>query len=711
PRVHDYIELDSSLEIALSAIFPPVLSGITGLWFGIGMLVVLGGFRAFWIRLDDRARLKAHLEFLPFLGIPALYAAVCLVSLAYALAWEMNALHLTGAILPLFILLCGSGSMLGYATFTRLASHAPRPCKQNAIGMIALSMAGALLWPITWTLTRPGGSRRSWRLFLASALAGTLAFGYWIVVGNLFNPWFTVYSYLKAAMVKITAVMAAGIQIMILEEFRSARPRRASGSEKRWIAIAAILPLGFLPFALLEQYREIKVAVLQFNEFSMVDATYARALSDVVGLDAWVRLGQAPRPQQGDGPWPLPWALEKTGPSLLPKDFNIVVIVVDALRGDVFRSAGYHRNLTPFLDRWTRGEVISFRRAYSQGGGTFAAFPFLVAGRSRFTLYGPNLHHENLYFKLAQAEGIHKVMVVKDFGPRAIFPPDFPVIELGRARPGADRRSVPADEVFGWVQDAIAALGKTERFLAFLHLMDVHNDLWKKVDALDFGDSPRDLYDNNVSYVDRAFSRFVAWLKHHGIYHRTVIVFTADHGEQFWEHGASLHGHTVYEEEIRIPLILLAHGIGARVEDIPVVAADMVPTIVELAGYAVHPPHNDPRMGISLVPLLLGQSRSRYLQRDVVGRASFKHRYFLYRNWQWKFVYAAEFDLLQLFDTVSDPGERRNLLQEEPEMAAALEWELFGYLARVEGRSYRALLDNLSPQPDDRGVRIKAAGG
>ena len=379
-----------------------------------------------------------------------------------------------------------------------------------------------------------------------------------------------------------------------------------------------------------------------------------------------------------------------------------MVIVVDALRGDAFHSAGYHRNLTPFLDQWAREEAISFHKAYSQGGGTFAAFPFLVAGRSRFTMYGPHLHHENLYFKIAQAEGIQNVMVVKEFGPRAIFPPDYPVIELGGPRVSADQRSVPADEVFGWTQDAIAKLAKGQRFLAFLHLMDVHNDLWKKADGIDFGNTPRDLYDNNVSYVDRAFSRFVAWLKQQGIYHRTVILLTSDHGEQFWEHGANLHGHTLYEEEIRIPAILLTHGIRGRREDVPVVAADMAPTLAELAGYSVHPPYNDPHMGISLVPLLLRKERDRYLNRDIIGRASFKRRYFLYRNWEWKLVYSAEFDLLQLFNTVKDPGERTSLLQEKPELAADLEFELLGYLERVEGKSYRTLLDNTSPQRDDR---------
>jgi len=222
--------------------------------------------------------------------------------------------------------------------------------------------------------------------------------------------------------------------------------------------------------------------------------------------------------------------------------------------------------------------------------------------------------------------------------------------------------------------------------------MDVHNDLWKKEDGMDFGDTPRDLYDNNLSYLDRSFSRFITWLKEEGIYDRTVIVFTSDHGEQFWEHGASLHGHTVYEEEIRIPLILAAHGIRKRFEAVPAIAADMAPTIADLAGYSINPPYDDSYMGISLVPLILGKERQRYMKRDVVGRASFKRRYFLYRNWEWKLIYLAELDLLQLFNVVKDPLEKNNLLAEEPELAAELAQELLDYLKAVEGKTYRSIL-------------------
>ncbi len=691
-RMQDYVQLESGFEILLGRILPPVFSGIIGLWFGIGALIILAGFRALWVGGYRGSFFGGIFFFLPFLSISGLYAAIWLETLIHAIDWELSTTHLKSTVLPLFMLLCGGGGLLTALVFQRVATHIPQAKWSSQIGIVALSMGGVLLFPLTWILTRKGCGRWSWRFLLASCLFGTLLLGSLVLYGNLFDPWFTAFSYLKGAILKATAVVAAGILVLAYEElfFVSSMPYPRMGRD--WVAVGTIFFLGFLPFLLLERYRETKVAILQFNELSRVDVTYTRRISDILGFDRWVRLGQNPKMNGKPEPWPLPWSLKKTHPSLLPRDFNLMVIVVDALRGDAFGSAGHHRDLTPFLDRWAQEEAVSFRRAYTQGGGSFAAFPFLVAGRSRFDLYGPNLYRENLYFKLAQADGIQKFMVVKEVGPRAIFPPDLPVIELGRSKNRDDRRSVPAGEVFGWTQDAIDALAKGERFLCFLQLMDVHNDLWKKRDGLNFGDSPRDLYDNNLSYVDRAFERFITRLKKKGIYDRTVILFTSDHGEQFWEHGASLHGHTLYEEEIRIPLVLLTHGMRRRVEDVPVIAADVAPTLVDLAGYTINPPYNDPHMGISLVPLLLGKERAKYLKRDVVGRASFKRRYFLYRNWKWKLVYFAELDLLQLFNTVEDPMERENLLQEEEGLAAELERHLFRYLERVERKTYRPLL-------------------
>ena len=697
-RLNQFIHLNSHSEIILGKIIPAVFAGTTGLWFGIVTLAIMALSAFFQAKLEQKTALRGFSHFLPFLLLSGFYTVITLSALTYAIEWQVNKLGLRTAVFALAVLLCATGGAFLTNAYRRGLNYLPRHRKFSQVGLVCVSMGALLVYPLFWLVTSKPYRRVFW-IFLILSIGLLWAFvGYLLLYGDLFNPWFSAFSYLKSILLKISTLVVAGALVLVFEAVISAEKHFVPGFGRYWALMAFVFFLGFFPFAILNKYPVAKATLLQFSELTRVEAAYAREIAGLLKLDSWARLGQNPGFNQQPHPWPQPWELDKTHSSLLPEDFNLMVIVVDALRGDAFHSAGYHRNLTPFLDQWAHKEAISFRRAYSQGGGSFAAFPFLVAGRSRFELYGPALFRENLFLKIAQAEGIQHYMVMEGFGPRSIFPPGDSVTELSIPRAVSDRRTATADEVFQSAREAIKNITAGERFLCFLHLMDVHNDLWKKPAGNDFGDRPRDLYDHNLSYLDSAFERFVNWLKENYIYQKTVILFTSDHGEQFWEHGASLHGHTLYEEEIRIPAILFVPGIQRRFEDIPIIAADLVPTIAELAGYSVDPPYVDSHMGISLVPLILNDDRTRYLNRDIVGRASFKRRYFLFRDWQWKFIYFAELDLIQLFNVVEDPLEKKNLVEEMPELAAELEQQLMGYLKKVEGKTYHPLLtSSLAP--------------
>ena len=691
-RLKEFMHPQTGVEIVLHQLIPAVFAGATGLWFGIATLALIGLSALFQTRSDKKSSLKSISFFLPFFLISGFYSAIAHSALTYAIEWQVNKLGLKPAIFALAFLLSASGGAFFSNASARILTYLPPDRKPSPVGLVCVSMGVIFIYPLFWLITSRSYQKSLWILLILSTVLLCGFLDYLLLYGDLFNPWFTAFSYLKSILLKITTIVIAGALMLVYAEVISSENVWLPGFGKLWILITLVFFLGFLPFGLLGKYPNAKATLLQFNELTRVDAAYARELAGFFRLSRWVRMGQNPAFNHQPHPWPQPWKLYRTHPSLLPENFNLMVIVVDALRGDAFHSAGYHRNLTPFLDRWAQQGAVSFRRAYSQGGGSFAAFPFLVAGRSRFDLYGPGLYRENLFLKIAQAEGIQHYMVMKGFGPRSIFPPADSVTELTIPRALSDRRTATADEVFHSAREAITKITAGERFLCFLHLMDVHNDLWKKPGGIDFGDAPRDLYDHNLSYLDSAFERFVDWLKANHIYDKTVILLTSDHGEQFWEHGASLHGHTLYEEEIRIPAILFVPGIQRRFEDVPIIAADMAPTIAELAGYSIDPPYVDPHMGISLVPLILNDERARYLKRDVVGRASFKRRYFLFRNWQWKLIYFAELDLIQLFNVKEDPMEKKNLIEEKPKLAAELEQQLLGYLKQVEGKTYRPLL-------------------
>jgi arylsulfatase A-like enzyme len=101
----------------------------------------------------------------------------------------------------------------------------------------------------------------------------------------------------------------------------------------------------------------------------------------------------------------------------------------------------------------------------------------------------------------------------------------------------------------------------------------------------------RTLYDGEVAYADAQFGRFVDLLKWLNLYDNSFVVFTADHGEEFAEHGGFEHGDTLFEEVLRIPLLVkFPHQkfAGVRVED-RVTLVDLAPTIVSGVGIPVPP--------------------------------------------------------------------------------------------------------------------------
>jgi hypothetical protein len=687
-RMADQILLDTTRETVLHLALPAWIGGAVTLWVGIGLTIGIFLILALKPRSADGS-LGGALPFLAvFVFIPGIFSALLLTALVHAVSWQAAALNLKSAGIQLFLIGSVCGSAVLASVFIRLAQRWPQIREFDPLAVTGLTLGAAMIWPLTAVMVSDRMPAASWRQLAGIIFSACLSGIALVLFGDLFNPWYTAFSYLKDAMVIFLCIVAAAAAVLMVKPDAGPLPKeRLRGMRTGGLILLAVLA-GLGPFRMLDAYPEVKAVVLQYNELARVDTALVRMVVDAAGIGRGFHLGQDPPPNGAPDPWPVPWRLRRIRASLLPADFNLLVIVVDALRGDAFTSAGYPRRTTPFLDRWALGEAISFRRAYSQGGGTFAAFPFLVGGRSRFALYGPELYRRNLYLRLARAEGIDQLWVTGRFGPRAIFPPDAPVKSLDVGRPVSDRHTPTADEAFESLGRAIDAQPPGKRFLCFLHLMDVHNDLWKKARGVDFGDRPRDVYDNNISYIDGACARFIDWLKSRGLYERTVILLTADHGEQFWEHGASLHGHTLYEEEIRVPWIMVTHGLVKRFDDVPVLNSDMAPTLVDLAGYAVDPAYTDTHMGISLRPLILDGERAPFLHRTVTGRASFKRRFFWYRDWEWKLVYWAELDVLQLFNVVRDPQERHNLLQERPLIAAEMESELLDYLKQVEGRSY-----------------------
>jgi hypothetical protein len=177
-------------------------------------------------------------------------------------------------------------------------------------------------------------------------------------------------------------------------------------------------------------------------------------------------------------------------------------------------------------------------------------------------------------------------------------------------------------------------------------------------------------YDGEIAYGDREFGRFVDELKARGLYDRALIIFTADHGEEFEDHGKWLHGRSVFDELIRVPLVVKFPGgrwAGRRVTQ-QVQAVDLLPTVLSEVNLPVPAP-----------PVIAGHP----LQKVVEGGApeppavaEISHRGFVahgMRTARDKYIrrFSPDDDELY-FDLKADPREQKSVLEQNRERVRLL---------------------------------------
>jgi len=175
----------------------------------------------------------------------------------------------------------------------------------------------------------------------------------------------------------------------------------------------------------------------------------------------------------------------------------------------------------------------------------------------------------------------------------------------------------------------------------------------------------RSLYEAEIAFNDDSLGRLLEHLRVRGRYDDTIVVFTSDHGEEFWEHGNTMHGLSLFEESIRVPLIIRypkALPVAARVEA-PVELVDIAPTLLELAGI----PAPYPMDGHSLTRPPARGERSLYASLDLDQIET----HAITRP-PWKLITRAKGQDALLFNLEIDAGETWDLAKKHPERVATL---------------------------------------
>lgn len=178
------------------------------------------------------------------------------------------------------------------------------------------------------------------------------------------------------------------------------------------------------------------------------------------------------------------------------------------------------------------------------------------------------------------------------------------------------------------------------------------------------------LYEAEVRFVDSQLGRFLEKLDELGIYEDSLIILTADHGEEFWDHNNLEHGHTLYQELLNVPLIIKLPGAAKpkRIEQF-VPNEDVLPTVLELCGVAYDPASIT---GRSLRPLF-EPGLPPYQPRPIVShcRVWNERRDSVLIGWK-KYIRSPMFHREEVFDLKNDPREQRpNARDEERAMEAS----------------------------------------
>ncbi|MBI4879011.1 MAG: sulfatase [Planctomycetes bacterium] len=244
-----------------------------------------------------------------------------------------------------------------------------------------------------------------------------------------------------------------------------------------------------------------------------------------------------------------------------------------------------------------------------------------------------------------------------------------------REAPGA-RVDAPLAEVAGFVREMNLTVKK---------ILQNHQDYRRLVATFREEDwrYVQDLYDSTIAFVDDQLSALFSFLERRGLMDDTLILFTSDHGEEFGEHGYGGHGYTLFDENLRVPLILVYPSLAPRRVDPQVRILDLVPTILDLLAFEPSPVWQ----GTSLVPIM-GGAPTRLIAISENAHSPLKS----VRTPAHKYIASMAAPYQFLFDLAADPTETGNLAAGPPQSVQS-EMRLFllqSVLAHAADATYAA---------------------
>ena len=363
------------------------------------------------------------------------------------------------------------------------------------------------------------------------------------------------------------------------------------------------------------------------------------------------------------------------------KRFNVLLLVVDSLRPDHLTPYGYAKKTSPYL-RELADDAWLFTRAYAQSSTTSLSMPSMLSGRRPSSMqwksgYPETVETEWMLPELLQQHGYDTTLAINRYVVRHLKGLQRDFQQVLTVPEGSDWKSGEyiISNVVSAVQDAQRA---RHPFFITAHFDDVHHPyrahLGRSVPA--FSDPTRDIaaYDSCIAHFDNMLRFLTSYLQQAGVWDDTILILTADHGEEFGEHGGTIHSRTCYVESVHVPLIVRIPGFEPQRISKRVALTDLVPTVLEAMSL---PSNRFAFDGQSLfIPALAPErvSADRPIFCSIFQLLSGRKNFFTrsVRTDKHVLVYEALSDHVELYDAVADPRESRDVAGSSPETVEEL---------------------------------------
>ena len=342
---------------------------------------------------------------------------------------------------------------------------------------------------------------------------------------------------------------------------------------------------------------------------------------------------------------------------------NVVFVSVEALRADHMGFLGYARATTPRLDEWARGGAV-FERAYTVAPVTDRVMPAWLGA-----MY-PSMYVEALDYR-THVLGAHRELLTERLqaaGYYTLVVHSYHLFDDHGLAQGVDELEIlatPGQQDAEWAtRRTLMRVGERrvaapdQPLFVWVHYYEPHSRYTPPPAHALWGEAPIDRYDGEIHYVDDQIGVLLARLTELGVLDDAYVIFTADHGEEFLEHGRTMHAYAVYEESVRVPWVIAGPDVVARRIPAPVTTLDLTPTLLEL-------------LDIPPIPGAQGISQAAALRGGAVVE-----RPFFIEQWRHgtdriqkiagvdgatKVILDLENQLWERYDVLADPLERVNL--------------------------------------------------